>query len=187
MSQDVRMDPNSSEDSDIATSRMMTTLTMHSRKASATSSLGARRALNTPGHTSSDQDSDLSPTTFHSRSTSASRKRPRDVTADVTTKLNEVSDTLVRHIQDSSLSKIENKRLRIESKVLGRELKARETRAEREHELRTSMAAQTHERAMADEKTRQLELELKLEQVKLERERLAMEKSGGGDGAASYN
>jgi hypothetical protein len=162
VSQDQQIDF-SSDDSDASTSRMMKSLTVHSCKAS-----GAHHS----GHTtSSDQDSDPLPTTSNR---SVSHKRPRDMAAEFNTKLNNASDSLMRHIQDSTTAKVEHKRLKIESKLASIELKARLSRDEREHVLRSTSAAQSHERAMADEWTRQLELEIKLEQVKLEC--LALEK-----------
>ncbi|KAG1727126.1 hypothetical protein EDB19DRAFT_1914346 [Suillus lakei] len=161
ISQDRQIDF-SSDDSDASASQMMKSLTVHSRKAS-----GAHHS----GHTSSDQDSDPLPTTSNR---SVSRKRPRDMAAEFNTKLNDASDNLMRHIQDSTTAKVEHKCLKIESKLASIELKARLSRDKREHVLRSTSAAQSHERAMADERTRQLELEIKLEQVKLER--LALEK-----------
>ncbi|KAG2111579.1 uncharacterized protein F5147DRAFT_771729 [Suillus discolor] len=162
----VQMD--TSEDSDTAASRMMKSLTMHLRKAS----LGVRTSHTSGGHVSSDQDSDQSPTTSHNRS--VSRKRPRDPTAELTMKLNEASDTLVQHIHETSTVKADHKRLKLETQLASRELKMRESHTEREHGLRSTIAIQNHERAMADERTKQLELEIKLEQVRLER--LIMEK-----------
>ncbi|KAG1820786.1 hypothetical protein EV424DRAFT_1539321 [Suillus variegatus] len=162
----VQMD--TSEDSDTAASHMMKSLTMHSRKAS----LGVRTSHTSGGHVSSDQDSDQSPTTSHNRS--VSRKWPQDPAAELTMKLNEASDTLVQHICEASTVKANHKRLKLETQLASRELKMRESHAEREHGLQSTIAIQNHERAMADERTKQLELEIKLEQVRLER--LIMEK-----------
>ncbi|KAG2742419.1 hypothetical protein P692DRAFT_20749551 [Suillus brevipes Sb2] len=137
-------------------------MTVHSRKASGT---------HHSGHTSSDQDSDPSPTTSNR---SASHKRPRDMVAEVNTKLSDTSDTLMWHIKDSTTAKVEHKRLMIESRLASIKLRGRLSRDEREHELRSTSAAQSHERAIADERTKQLELEIKLEEVNVAR--LALEK-----------
>ncbi|KAG2154157.1 uncharacterized protein EDB93DRAFT_1248364 [Suillus bovinus] len=152
----------SSDDSDASTRKIMKTLMLHSHKASST---------HLPGHTSSDQDSDPLPSTS---SRSVSRKWPRDATSEFNAKLNNASDSLMRHIQDSSTAKAKHKCLKIKSKLASMELRACVTRDEREHMLWSASAAQSHERAMADEQTKQLELEIKLEQVKLEH--LALEK-----------
>jgi len=56
----------------------------------------------------------------------------------------------------------------LESKLASQKLKAREACDEHEHALHAAMAAHNHERAMVDEHTRQLELEIKLEQAKME-------------------
>ncbi|KIK32296.1 hypothetical protein CY34DRAFT_19148 [Suillus luteus UH-Slu-Lm8-n1] len=152
----------SSDNSDASMSQMMKCLTVHSRKASDT---------HHSGHTSSDQDSDPLSTTSNR---SASRKRPCDMAAKFNAKLNDASDSLMRHIQDSTTAKIEHKCLKIESKLAGIKLKAHLTRDKCEHVLWHTSIAQSYEQAMADERTRQLELEIKLEQVKLEH--LALEK-----------
>ncbi|KAG2069699.1 hypothetical protein BDR04DRAFT_1118875 [Suillus decipiens] len=136
----VQMD--TSEDSDMAASHMMKLLTMHSRKAS----LGVHTSS---GHISSDQDSDQSPTTSHNRS--ASHKWLQDPAAELTMKLNEVSDTLIQHIQEASTVKANHKHLKLETQLASRELKMRESHAEREHGLWTTITIQNHERAMADE------------------------------------
>ncbi|KAG2054944.1 hypothetical protein BDR06DRAFT_971295 [Suillus hirtellus] len=135
---------------------------VHSRKASST---------HHSGHMSSDQDSDPLSTTSNRP---ASYKQPHDMAAEFNAKLNDASDSLMWHIQDSTIAKVEHKRLKIESKLAGIELKARLTQDEHEYVLWSTSAAQSHEQAMADEQTRQLELEIKLEQVKLEH--LALEK-----------
>ncbi|OAX30536.1 hypothetical protein K503DRAFT_860996, partial [Rhizopogon vinicolor AM-OR11-026] len=70
---------------------------------------------------------------------------------------------LFQQIQDMSVVKADNKCMKLDGRLLSRELKVCEAQAEREHALRSSMAAQTHERALADEWTKQLQLELELE------------------------
>jgi len=82
---------------------------------------------------------------------------------------------LVNKLEGSTTTKADNKRLRLETRMASRELRAREACDEREHALHAAMAAQDHERAMADERTRQLELEIKLEQTKMER--IALERA----------
>lgn len=185
VTEDVQMEDTSGDSDTAATSRMLKTLTVHSRKASGT--LGARHMLSSSGHTSSDQDSDLSPTTSHNRSLSRNLKRSRDAPADIVSKLSTASDTLIQHIQNASVVKADNKRMKMDSKMLRSELRIREAHAEREHALRSSMAAQTHERALADERTKQLQLELELEKVRLQRvvaER-GLDLPGQGNSAAS--
>ncbi|KAG2746071.1 hypothetical protein P692DRAFT_20741080 [Suillus brevipes Sb2] len=130
---------------------------MHSRK----TSLGAHTSGH---HISSDQDSDQSPNTSHKRSVSL--KWPRDPTTELTMKLNEASDTLIWHIRDASTVKADHKHLKLETHLASRELKMRESHAECEHGLRSMIAIQNHERAMADEWTKQLKLEIRLEDLR---------------------
>jgi hypothetical protein len=169
VSEDVWMEDMSEDSDTAATSRMLKTLTVHSHKASGT--LGAHHMLSSSGHTSSDQDSDLSPTTSRNSSLSRNLKRSRDG-SHFTSKLDAAADVLVQKMEEASVVKADNKRMKMDSKMLMKELRVREAQAEREHALRSSMAAQTHERALADERTKQLQLELELEKVKLEKMRL---------------
>ncbi|KAG2155202.1 uncharacterized protein EDB93DRAFT_1247696 [Suillus bovinus] len=103
-----------------------------------------------------------------------SRKRLHDVMAEFTMKMSQASDTLIQHIQESSVTEADHKRMKMETKIAARELKAHESRDEHEHLLCTALATQIHELAMADQRTKQLELEVKLEQIKLDC--LALEK-----------
>ena len=166
---------NPSDDSDTAASHMMRTLTVHSQKASA-GSLGHRAVHASGGHTtatSSNNTSEAESPTLHGSlagmGSTSSRKRQRgDLQQDVSA-IAAVADLLAKKLDGSTSTKADTKRLRLESKLASQELKAREARDEREHALRAAMAAHDHERAMADERTRQLELEIKLEQAKMER------------------
>lgn len=174
-SHDVEM-MNPSDDSDTAASHMMNALTVHSRKASA-GNLAHRVAHASGGHTTATSSNNTSeaesPTGMGTGSTS-SRKRPRgDLQPDISA-LTAVAGLLAKKIDGNSSTKADTKRLRLESKLASRELKAREARDEHEHTLRAAMTAHDHERAMADERTRQLELEIKLEHAKMER--IAMER-----------
>jgi hypothetical protein len=173
---------NPSDDSDTAASHMMNALTVHSRKASTSGSLGRRVAHASGGHTTATSSNNTSeadsPTLHGSRAgtgSGSSRKRPRGdlILQDV----NAMTDMLVKRLDESTSMKADTKRLRLESKLASRELKAREAHAEREHALRAAMTAHDHEHAMADERTRQLELEIKLEQAKMEH--IALERGLG--------
>ena len=53
--------------------------------------------------------------------------------------------------------------MRIEAQIVAKELKSRDSHAQREHELKQQMLVHEHERSMASEKARLLELELRLE------------------------
>ena len=179
LSEDVRMGDTSEDSDTAATSCMLKTLTVHSRKASGT--LGTHAS----GHTSSEQDSDLSPATSCSGSLSRNLKRSHDTPANIVATLNTATSALFQQIQDTSGVKADNKRMKLDRRLLSRELKVCEAQAEREHALRSSMAAQTHERALADERTKQLQLELELEKVRLQRLVAERGLDLSGDGAAS--
>ncbi|KAG1896304.1 uncharacterized protein F5891DRAFT_1193330 [Suillus fuscotomentosus] len=108
--------------------------------------------------------------------TSESRKRPRDLGAELTKKLADASDSLLLHMPDKSDSKASSKRMKFDYAKFSKELKAREAHAEREHDARRFIATHSHERAMSEDKTRQLELEIRLEEAKYRH--LAMERFG---------
>ena len=173
-----------SGDSDAVASHMMKTPTVHSRKASNSFNMHRRAtsiaATPSPGYMSgnSSEESPIAGTSTSATTASSSRKRQRPATVDpvaeVTSTLKGLSNTLTQQIQESSATKEETKRLKIEARLASKELKARTARDEREHNLRVTLAAQDHERAMADENRRKLELEIQLE--KMRKERIAMER-----------
>jgi len=57
----------------------------------------------------------------------------------------------------------------IEAQIVAKELKSCDSHAQHEHELKQQMLVHEHERSMASEKARLLELELRLEETKLHR------------------
>jgi len=59
--------------------------------------------------------------------------------------------------------------MRIKAQIVAKELKSRDSHAQREHELKQQMLVHKHEQLMASEKARLLELELRLEETKLHR------------------
>ncbi|KAG1899069.1 uncharacterized protein F5891DRAFT_981460 [Suillus fuscotomentosus] len=145
---------------------VMKSLTMHSHKASCS---GLRGRSPATSHRPSASGS-------NTRSASESRKRPHDLGAEVTKKLTDASDSLLLHMQDKSDSKASSKRMKFDYAKFSKELKAREAHAEHEHDARRFIATHSHERAMSEDKTRQLELEIRLEEAKYRH--LAMERFG---------
>jgi hypothetical protein len=152
---------------------VMKSLTVHSCKASGSALRGRSPA------TATHRSAGPSPSESSSHSASESRKQPRDVGAEVTKKLADASDSLLLHMQNKSESKVSSKRMKFEYARFSKELQAHEAYAEREHDARRFIATQSHERAMSEDKTRQLELELRLEEAKYRR--LAMEHIGQVD------
>ncbi|KIK13192.1 hypothetical protein PISMIDRAFT_18161, partial [Pisolithus microcarpus 441] len=104
-----------------------------------------------------------------SSGSSAARKQSQDAGSDISMKLSEASDTLVQQIQNSAEAKSETKQMKIQAQVVGKELKACNKNAQREYELKMKMVENEHELSMASERTKQLELELKLEQARIAR------------------
>jgi len=135
----------------------------------------------------SSEESPIAGTSTSATTASSSRKRQRPATVDpvaeVTSTLKDLSNTLTQQIQESSATKEETKRLKIEARLASKELKAHTARDEHEHNLRVTLAAQDHERAMADENRRKLELEIQLE--KMRKERIAMERGWSPNQAGS--
>ncbi|KAG2126452.1 hypothetical protein BD769DRAFT_1668464 [Suillus cothurnatus] len=93
-------------------------------------------------------------------SASESHKWPHDLGAEVTKKLNDASDSLILHMQDKSDSKALSKRMKFDYARFSKELKACKAYAEHEHDVHRFIASHSHECAMSEEKTRQLELEI---------------------------
>ncbi|KAG2346645.1 hypothetical protein BDR05DRAFT_945651 [Suillus weaverae] len=147
---------------------VMKSLTVHSCKASGSALHGRSPA------TATHRSAGPSPSESTFCSASESHKRTRDVGAEVTKKLADASDSLLLHMQNKSESKVSSKRMKFEYARFSKELQAREAHAEREHNAHRFIATQSHERAMSEDKTRQLELELRLEEAKYRR--LAMER-----------
>ncbi|KIK23913.1 hypothetical protein PISMIDRAFT_10524 [Pisolithus microcarpus 441] len=112
-----------------------------------------------------------------SSGSSTARKQPRDVGSEVSAKLSKTSDSLVCQIQNSAEAKSEAKRMKIQAQIVGKELKACDKHAQHEHDLKMRMMENKHERSMANEKTKQLELELRLEEARIAW--LEAEKSSG--------
>ncbi|KAI6126577.1 hypothetical protein F5141DRAFT_1247643 [Pisolithus sp. B1] len=111
-----------------------------------------------------------------SSGSSAVCKQSRDVTSEVSTKLTKTSDSLICQIQNSAEANSQTKQMKIQALVIAKELKACNKNAQHEHDLKLKMAENDHELSMAEsdhnlsmatEKTKQLELELELERVRL--------------------
>ena len=89
-------------------------------------------------------------------------------------------------MKDSTDTNANTKRMKIEARVFTQELKSRDKNAEHEHALKVKMVDQDHEWSIVSEKTKQLELttknlelELRLEEMRLRR--LELEKLGNHD------
>ncbi|KAI5990738.1 hypothetical protein EDD15DRAFT_2369449 [Pisolithus albus] len=143
-----------------STISVLNTLSSHARKdmgkTKVTTAIKST-SLNIPPHAPSSSGS------------SAACKQSRDAGSDISMKLTEASDTLVQQIQNSAEAKSDTKRMRIEAEVIGKELRARDKHAQREHGLKMRMVENEHELSMAGQKTKQLELELQLEQARIAR------------------
>ncbi|KIM58471.1 hypothetical protein SCLCIDRAFT_28017 [Scleroderma citrinum Foug A] len=164
------------------TSPMMSVFSTHAKKATGSASLGkGKQPMSSKGartHTSA------SPV----NSQGSSHKRSHDVTTDISTKINDTSDVLRRHIQEGTGTKVEVKRLKYEATHQYRELKAREQCGEREHELQLIMENNQHLLAMASSKNDRLKLELELERLRIHRLELELVQgspSGGASAAGS--
>ena len=70
-------------------------------------------------------------------------------------------------MQDTSDTRSSNKQMKIDYARFSKELKACQAHADREHDTCKYMAVHTHELALSEEKTRQLELEIWLEEMKM--------------------
>ena len=106
-----------------------------------------------------------------------SRKRSHDLTMDISTKITNTCDLLIRHIQEGTGTKVEVKCLKYEATHQYRELKAREHRIECEHELWLTMEKNQHLLAMATSKNDKL----RIHRLELE---LGQGSSSGGASAA---
>ena len=161
---------------------MMSVFSTHAKKATESASLGkGKQPMSSKGahtHTSA------SPV----NSQGSSRKCSHDVTTDISTKINDTSDVLRRHIQEGTGTKVEVKRLKYEATHQYRELKACEQCGEREHELRLIMENNQHSLAMASSENNRLKLELELERLRIRRLELELVQgspSGGASAAGS--
>jgi hypothetical protein len=103
---------------------------------------------------------------------SSSRKRPRDTIERASDILGDKNDRLVNVIREGFNNQDENKRLKYNTILTARELKAREARDQREHDLRLMMSQQTHEESIAAREMKKLELQKEIEEMKLQRARL---------------
>ncbi|KIK17974.1 hypothetical protein PISMIDRAFT_14705 [Pisolithus microcarpus 441] len=102
-----------------------------------------------------------------SSGSSSACKQPRDVGSEVSTKLTETSDSLVCQIQNSAEANSHMKRMKIQAQIIRKELKACNKNAQCEHDLKMKMMENKHLLSMASEQMKQLELEVKLEQIKI--------------------
>ncbi|KAI6001441.1 hypothetical protein EDD15DRAFT_2527414 [Pisolithus albus] len=149
---------------DISMPAVLQSLTSHAHQASGSNK--GKGSVKPPSHSGS---ASLRPPSVISSSSSSARKRQRDIGSEISTKLSETSGEIIRQIQDSAEANSSNKRLRIQAHIISKELKIQESNAQREHELKAKRMDIEHEREMAEIKTKQLELELRLEEMKLRR------------------
>jgi len=76
---------------------------------------------------------------------SGSRKRSRDVGNDISSKISDISDAVLQEIRSTSESNTETKRLKIQARVVSKEMQSRDGHAQREHEMRLKMVENDHE------------------------------------------
>ncbi|KAI6041011.1 hypothetical protein EDC04DRAFT_2893581 [Pisolithus marmoratus] len=124
-------------------------------------------SLNVPSHAPSSSGS------------SAACKQSRDAGSE-SAKLSEVSNTLIQQIQNSTKAKSETKWLKIQAQVIRKELKAHDKSAQCEYDLKLKIVENENQLSMASKKTKQMELELRLEegriaQLEVERRAAALE------------
>ncbi|KAI6045462.1 hypothetical protein EDC04DRAFT_2598767 [Pisolithus marmoratus] len=151
-----------------STTGVLQALTSHAHQASA-GNKGKTKAM------------DVSATSLtvpsHAPSSSGSSvacKQAWDVNSKACARISEASDNLICQIQNSSEAKTEIKWLRLQAEVISKELKAHDKNAQCEHNLKLKITENEHVLLMqsektkqASERTRQLELELRLEEVRL--------------------
>ncbi|KIK13827.1 hypothetical protein PISMIDRAFT_17701 [Pisolithus microcarpus 441] len=152
-----------------STTGVLKSLSSHAVKVGATTSAGKDKGKEKVTTDTNSMSLGIPPRAPSSSGSSAARKRLRDPGSDISSKLSKASNSLVQQIQNSAEAKSESKRMRIQAEIVGKELRARDKNAQREHELKMKMVGNEHELSMAGEKTKQLELELKLEQAKIAR------------------
>ncbi|KAI5994300.1 hypothetical protein EDC04DRAFT_2910594 [Pisolithus marmoratus] len=70
-------------------------------------------------------------------------------------------------IQNSTEAKSETKQLKIQAQVIRKELKAHDKSAQHEYDLKLKIAENEHQLSMASKKTKQMELELRLEETRI--------------------
>ncbi|KIK18208.1 hypothetical protein PISMIDRAFT_14517 [Pisolithus microcarpus 441] len=137
---------------------ILNTLSSHPRKDKGKAKVTAdvkSTSVNIPPHTPSSSRS------------SAAHKWSQDASLDISMKLSQVSNTLIQQIQNSTEAKSKTKQMKIQAQVIGKELKACDKNAQHEYELKMKMVENKHELLMASKRTKQLELELKLEQARI--------------------
>ncbi|KIK19896.1 hypothetical protein PISMIDRAFT_13327 [Pisolithus microcarpus 441] len=102
-----------------------------------------------------------------SSGSSAAHKWPWDINSDVSTKLSKASNSLICQIQHSTEAKTETKWMKFQAQIVSKELKAHNKNAQHKHDPKLKMVENEHKLSMATERTKQLELELKIEEVRL--------------------
>jgi len=162
------------------TSPMMSTFSTHAQKAVGGASLGkGKQPMSLKGPCSHNSSS---PTT--SQASSLSRKRSHDVSSEISNKIADASDLLIRHIQDSLEARVETKRLKYEAVHQYRELRAREQHGEHEHQLQLMMEKNQHLLSLVNSENKKLKLELELEKLRIHCMELElMQGSSSGSGA----
>ncbi|KIK14992.1 hypothetical protein PISMIDRAFT_16838 [Pisolithus microcarpus 441] len=147
---------------------MLNTLSSHAWRASTSTSISLGKEDKGKSPTGVNSTSLIVPSCVPSSSgSSAACKQSRDVASDVSAKLTETSDLLIRQIQNSAKANSQTKQMKIQALVVAKELKAHDKNAQRKHDLKLKIAENNHELSMANEKTKQLELKSQLEMVRL--------------------
>ncbi|KAI6015716.1 hypothetical protein EDC04DRAFT_2903592 [Pisolithus marmoratus] len=90
-----------------------------------------------------------------------------DAGSEISAKLSKASDTLIQQIQNSAEAKSETKQLKVQVQVIGKELKAHDKSAQCEYDLKLKIVKNEHQLSMASEKTKWMELELRLEEARI--------------------
>ncbi|KAI6108270.1 hypothetical protein F5141DRAFT_1216009 [Pisolithus sp. B1] len=137
-------------------------LTLHAHQASRSSK--GKSSVKPPSQSGSVS---LCPPSVASSSSSSACKCLRDIGSEISMKLSETSQEIICQIQDLAEANSTTKQMKIQAHIISKELKVRESNAQHEHDLKAKMIDIEHEQAMAEIKTKQLELQLHLEEMKL--------------------
>ena len=181
--------PLDSEDSDIGASQALKTLQVGSRKSSysplrgrsPTSMLASANVSGGARHTQSSSSPSSQASALASRPPSTtSCKRSNDTTINQSSspaiQVGQLSDTATLIMQqlnekrDLRAEQDRYKRMKLESDIYTRDLKARTARDEREHAMRLAQQEHAHEREIGDQRMEQMKLEIELSRARREEE-----------------
>ena len=187
--------PLDSEDSDIGASQALKTLQVGSRKSSysplrgrsPTSMLASANVSGGARHPQSSSPPSSQAGASASRPPSTtSRKRSNDTTINQSSspaiQVGQLSDTatlMMQQLNEKRDIRAEHdrfKRMKLESEIYTRDLKARTARDEREHAMRLAQQAHAHEREMGDQRMEQMKLEIELSRARREEEEVRIQR-----------